>query len=119
MEETFVPFRGIKNDLHGRLLCYKQDWSSGIKAGFRYGLFTCCTIERTNFYKHFLNSFWTNFQDLGTHYIHFLCLSNSSDFIWRAAGEKYRYFHLSKNNTINRLTLRLSNVGLVYACSLV
>lgn len=35
MEETFVPFRGIKNDLRGRLLCYKQDWTSGIKAGFR------------------------------------------------------------------------------------
>lgn len=36
MEETFVPFRGIKNDLHGRLLCYKQDWTGGFKAGFRY-----------------------------------------------------------------------------------
>ncbi|KAK9117180.1 hypothetical protein Sjap_016127 [Stephania japonica] len=35
MEETFVPFRGIKNDLKGRLLCYKQDWTSGFKAGFR------------------------------------------------------------------------------------
>lgn len=35
MEETFVPFRGIKNDLQGRLLCYKQDWTSGFKAGFR------------------------------------------------------------------------------------
>ncbi|MCD9559318.1 Boron transporter 1 [Datura stramonium] len=35
MEETFVPFRGIKDDLQGRLLCYKQDWTSGIKAGFR------------------------------------------------------------------------------------
>ncbi|CAH9079022.1 unnamed protein product [Cuscuta europaea] len=35
MEETFVPFRGIKNDLHGRLLCYKQDWSSGFSAGLR------------------------------------------------------------------------------------
>ncbi|XP_016437652.1 boron transporter 1 isoform X1 [Nicotiana tabacum] len=35
MEESFVPFRGIKNDLQGRLLCYKQDWTSGIKAGFR------------------------------------------------------------------------------------
>ncbi|KAK4482131.1 hypothetical protein RD792_009271 [Penstemon davidsonii] len=35
MEETFVPFRGIKNDLQGRLLCYKQDWTGGIKAGFR------------------------------------------------------------------------------------
>lgn len=35
MEETFVPFRGIKNDIHNRLLCYKQDWSGGFKAGFR------------------------------------------------------------------------------------
>jgi len=36
MEETFVPFRGIKNDLNGRLMCYKQDWTGGFKAGFRY-----------------------------------------------------------------------------------
>ena len=36
MEETFVPFRGIKNDLQGRLLCYKQDWAGGLRAGFRY-----------------------------------------------------------------------------------
>ncbi|KAF5931474.1 hypothetical protein HYC85_032347 [Camellia sinensis] len=35
MEETFVPFRGIKNDLKGRLLCYKQDWTGGFRAGFR------------------------------------------------------------------------------------
>ncbi|XP_038685962.1 boron transporter 1-like isoform X1 [Tripterygium wilfordii] len=35
MEETFVPFRGIKNDLKGRLLCYKQDWTSGFQAGIR------------------------------------------------------------------------------------
>ncbi|KAL8142658.1 hypothetical protein V2J09_015690 [Rumex salicifolius] len=35
MEETFVPFQGIKNDLKGRLKCYKQDWSGGFKAGFR------------------------------------------------------------------------------------
>ncbi|GMN52245.1 hypothetical protein TIFTF001_021390 [Ficus carica] len=35
MEETFVPLRGIKNDLRGRLLCYKQDWTGGFKAGFR------------------------------------------------------------------------------------
>ncbi|KAK9265697.1 hypothetical protein L1049_012586 [Liquidambar formosana] len=35
MEETFVPFRGIKNDLQGRLMCYKQDWTGGLKAGFR------------------------------------------------------------------------------------
>ncbi|XP_059299979.1 probable boron transporter 2 [Lycium ferocissimum] len=35
MEETFVPLRGIKNDLKGRLLCYKQDWSGGLHAGIR------------------------------------------------------------------------------------
>ncbi|KAF5476792.1 hypothetical protein F2P56_003492 [Juglans regia] len=35
MEETFVPFRGIKKDLKGRLLCYKQDWTGGIQAGIR------------------------------------------------------------------------------------
>ncbi|KAH6777442.1 HCO3- transporter family [Perilla frutescens var. frutescens] len=35
MEESFVPFRGIKNDIQNRLLCYKQDWTGGIKAGFR------------------------------------------------------------------------------------
>ncbi|XP_058084149.1 probable boron transporter 2 isoform X1 [Magnolia sinica] len=35
MEETFVPFRGIKNDLRGRLMCYKQDWTSGFSAGIR------------------------------------------------------------------------------------
>ncbi|GLT79494.1 hypothetical protein SLA2020_509800 [Shorea laevis] len=35
MEETFVPFRGIKNDVNGRLLCYKQDWIGGFRAGVR------------------------------------------------------------------------------------
>jgi hypothetical protein len=35
MEETFVPLRGIKNDLKGRLRCYKQDWTSGFKTGIR------------------------------------------------------------------------------------
>ncbi|KAJ7945859.1 putative Boron transporter [Quillaja saponaria] len=35
MEETFVPFRGIKNDLKGRILCYKQDWTGGFRAGVR------------------------------------------------------------------------------------
>nr|POE65434.1 putative boron transporter 2 [Quercus suber] len=35
MEETFVPFEGIKKDLIGRLRCYKQDWNGGIRAGFR------------------------------------------------------------------------------------
>ncbi|KAK6924847.1 Bicarbonate transporter-like, transmembrane domain [Dillenia turbinata] len=35
MEETFVPLRGIKNDLKARSLCYKQDWTGGICAGIR------------------------------------------------------------------------------------
>ncbi|XP_027354131.1 boron transporter 1-like isoform X2 [Abrus precatorius] len=35
MEETFVPLRGIKNDLKARIMCYKQDWTSGIRAGSR------------------------------------------------------------------------------------
>ncbi|KAK7332641.1 hypothetical protein VNO80_29396 [Phaseolus coccineus] len=35
MEDTFVPFRGIKNDVQGRLMCYKQDWIGGLRAGFR------------------------------------------------------------------------------------
>ncbi|KAH9622276.1 hypothetical protein KSS87_001376 [Heliosperma pusillum] len=35
MEETFIPFRGIKNDLKGRFKCYKQDWTGGFKAGYR------------------------------------------------------------------------------------
>uniref|UniRef100_A0A0R0G158 Bicarbonate transporter-like transmembrane domain-containing protein n=1 Tax=Glycine max TaxID=3847 RepID=A0A0R0G158_SOYBN len=30
MEETFVPFCEIKNDLQGRLMCYKQDWIGAI-----------------------------------------------------------------------------------------
>lgn len=39
MEETFVPLRGIKNDLKGRLLCYKQDWTGGFRAGIRLVIF--------------------------------------------------------------------------------
>ncbi|CAJ1975128.1 unnamed protein product [Sphenostylis stenocarpa] len=35
MEETFVPFRGIKNDLKARIACYRQDWTSGFQAGIR------------------------------------------------------------------------------------
>ncbi|XVF62377.1 hypothetical protein PTKIN_Ptkin09bG0003100 [Pterospermum kingtungense] len=35
MEESFLPFHGIKNDLQGRLKCYKQDWTGGFRAGFR------------------------------------------------------------------------------------
>ncbi|KAG2630025.1 hypothetical protein PVAP13_3KG516400 [Panicum virgatum] len=35
MEESFVPLRGIKNDLHGRLACYKQDWTGGFRTGIR------------------------------------------------------------------------------------
>ncbi|XP_043723985.1 probable boron transporter 2 isoform X1 [Telopea speciosissima] len=35
MEETFVPFRGIKNDLKDRLFCYTQDWTGGFRSGYR------------------------------------------------------------------------------------
>ncbi|KAH7291359.1 hypothetical protein KP509_29G013800 [Ceratopteris richardii] len=35
MEETFVPFRGIINDLKGRLKCYKEDWTGGFNSGYR------------------------------------------------------------------------------------
>ncbi|KAM0921656.1 hypothetical protein ACQ4PT_006623 [Festuca glaucescens] len=35
MEESFVPLRGITNDLRGRLTCYKQDWTGGFRAGIR------------------------------------------------------------------------------------
>lgn len=35
MEESFVPLRGIKNDIRGRLTCYKQDWAGGFSAGIR------------------------------------------------------------------------------------
>ena len=31
-----MPLRGIKNDLRGRLTCYKQDWTGGFRAGIRY-----------------------------------------------------------------------------------
>ncbi|CAL1397520.1 unnamed protein product [Linum trigynum] len=33
MEESFVPFRGIKNDLQGRLAFYKKDWTGGFSSG--------------------------------------------------------------------------------------
>ncbi|EFJ36311.1 hypothetical protein SELMODRAFT_78956 [Selaginella moellendorffii] len=35
MEETFVPFRGILNDVKGRIKCYRQDWIGGWNAGYR------------------------------------------------------------------------------------
>ncbi|GAU11325.1 hypothetical protein TSUD_343160 [Trifolium subterraneum] len=44
MEETFVPLEGIKNDLKGRLMCYKQDWTSGIKAGVRVCVWTALIL---------------------------------------------------------------------------
>jgi len=49
MEETFVPFEGIKNDLRGRLMCYKQDWTGGIKAGVRYILINYITFIFTEY----------------------------------------------------------------------
>lgn len=30
-----MPLRGIRNDIRGRLLCYKEDWTSGFKVGLR------------------------------------------------------------------------------------
>lgn len=55
MEESFVPFRGIKNDLKGRLMCYKQDWTGGLKAGFRFPLFTADHIYSSyNLYIYFI-----------------------------------------------------------------
>ncbi|GKB03214.1 probable boron transporter 2 isoform X1 [Tanacetum coccineum] len=44
MEETFVPFQGIKNDLAGRLTCYKQDWTGGLRAGFRVCVWTAALL---------------------------------------------------------------------------
>ncbi|XP_030973115.1 boron transporter 4-like isoform X2 [Quercus lobata] len=33
MENLRAPFRGIGNDVRGRLQCYKQDWTSGLRSG--------------------------------------------------------------------------------------
>eukprot|EP01018_Ginkgo_biloba_P022080 Gb_26320 [translate_table: standard] len=36
MEKPFAaPFRGIVNDIKGRLPCYNQDWAGGFNSGFR------------------------------------------------------------------------------------
>ncbi|KAG8071406.1 hypothetical protein GUJ93_ZPchr0006g43791 [Zizania palustris] len=35
MEESFVPPRGIKHDINGRLVCYRQDWIRGFRVGIR------------------------------------------------------------------------------------
>ncbi|KAH1208977.1 putative boron transporter 2 [Glycine max] len=45
MEETFVPFCEIKNDLQGRLMCYKQDWIGGLTAGFRWSTHCSANIS--------------------------------------------------------------------------
>jgi hypothetical protein len=36
MENMKTPFRGILNDVKGRIACYKQDWAAGILSGFGY-----------------------------------------------------------------------------------
>jgi hypothetical protein len=36
MEYMKTPFRGILNDVKGRIACYKQDWVAGILSGFGY-----------------------------------------------------------------------------------
>ncbi|KAH7547356.1 boron transporter 4 [Ziziphus jujuba] len=33
MENLKAPFRGIAKDIRGRALCYKQDWTCGIRSG--------------------------------------------------------------------------------------
>ncbi|KAK6914964.1 Bicarbonate transporter-like, transmembrane domain [Dillenia turbinata] len=33
MENIKAPFRGIASDIHGRALCYKQDWFNGLRSG--------------------------------------------------------------------------------------
>ncbi|XP_010537973.1 PREDICTED: boron transporter 4 isoform X2 [Tarenaya hassleriana] len=33
MQSLRTPFRGVVSDLRGRALCYKQDWSSGLRSG--------------------------------------------------------------------------------------
>lgn len=105
MEETFVPLRGIKNDLKGRLLCYKQDWTGGFRAGFRYDLnlrwstkfvssfvmlltLNSLLILLVLRYDH-LKHIYFSFQDFGSHHLYIFCFSNSSNFIWRTTGEKY------------------------------
>lgn len=35
MDHIRNPFRGIAEDVKGRALCYKQDWSGGFRSGFR------------------------------------------------------------------------------------
>lgn len=35
MDHIRNPFRGIAEDVRGRALCYKQDWTGGFRSGFR------------------------------------------------------------------------------------
>jgi len=49
MKDTFVPFRGIKNDVKNRLMCYKQDWIGGLTAGFRYIIHMKLCYKNTDF----------------------------------------------------------------------
>lgn len=39
MENLRAPFRGIGNDVRGRLQCYKQDWTYGLRSGIGYSIF--------------------------------------------------------------------------------
>lgn len=50
MEDTFVPFRGIKNDVKKRLMCYKHDWIVGLTAGFRYIIHMKFCYKNTDFF---------------------------------------------------------------------
>ncbi|KAD4889009.1 hypothetical protein E3N88_21082 [Mikania micrantha] len=65
MEETFVPFRGIKKDLEGRLLCYKQDWTGGIRAVGGQPLLILGVAEPTVLMYTFMFRFAKDQKDLG------------------------------------------------------
>ncbi|KAK1405529.1 hypothetical protein POM88_005134 [Heracleum sosnowskyi] len=34
MESIRAPFRGVAEDVRGRISCYKHDWLAGIRSGF-------------------------------------------------------------------------------------
>ncbi|KAF8011685.1 hypothetical protein BT93_J2078 [Corymbia citriodora subsp. variegata] len=44
MESIKSPLKGIREDLRGRALCYKQDWINGLRSGIRKSLCTKLVI---------------------------------------------------------------------------
>nr|CAB3446503.1 unnamed protein product [Digitaria exilis] len=68
MEESFVPMRGIKNDLLGRLACYKQDWTEGFRAGISDNLLVALNFVLGS--KILKRSDFALFQDPGADHLH-------------------------------------------------